>query len=127
MRLNQIYDAYKDRVHFLAVYIREAHPANGWQVPQNLDQNIIFDEPTTADERAEIASACQIGLDLRMPMAIDSIDNDVDGKYIGKPVRVFLIDAEGTIAYAGGRGPMEFSPDQWEQAIRKQIGAGDAA
>ena len=92
-------------------------------MPENLEQSIHFNEPTTDDERTKVASVCQINLDLKMPMLIDSIDNDVDGKYIGLPMRLFLIDRQGMIAYAGERGPFGFDPESWEQAIRQQLRA----
>jgi hypothetical protein len=34
-----MYDQYKDRADFLAVYIREAHPLDEWEMKSNLDQN----------------------------------------------------------------------------------------
>ncbi|MBT7667164.1 MAG: hypothetical protein HN608_19800, partial [Rhodospirillaceae bacterium] len=46
MRLNELYATYKDQVQFYIVYIREAHPARGWQVPNNLIENVLYDEPT---------------------------------------------------------------------------------
>ena len=78
MRLNELYETYKDRVEFYLIYIREAHPADGWQVPNNLIEDILYDEPTTDEERTEVASACQINLGIDMPMLVDGIDNDID-------------------------------------------------
>ena len=56
MRLNELYARYKDQVAFHIVYIREAHPGDGWQVPENLVENIIIDEPTTDQARTEAAA-----------------------------------------------------------------------
>ena len=122
MRLNELYAKYKDQVQFYMVYIREAHPSNGWQVPNNLIENIIFTEPTTNDERTAVAAACQIGMDIRMPMLVDSIDNNVDEKYVGLPMRLFLVDAEGCIAYAGAKGPFGWNDEEFEDAIKALIG-----
>lgn len=121
MRLNELLDTYGDRTHFFMVYIREAHPQNGWQVPNNLIENILYTEPTTDDERAEVASSCQIGLDIRMPMLLDSIDNDIDNKYVGLPMRQFLVDAEGKIAYAGAKGPFGWDDVAFEEALKKVL------
>ena len=121
MRLNELYAKYKDQVQFYIVYIREAHPAEGWQVPNNLIENVIYNEPTTDDERTEVASACQLNLDLHMPMLIDSIENDVDEKYVGLPMRLFLVDAEGKIAYAGDKGPFGWDDEAFEDAIKETI------
>ena len=118
MRLNELYKTYRDRVEFFLIYIREAHPANGWQVPNNLIEDVIFDEPTTDEERTEVASACQIALDIEMPMLVDRIDNDVEEKYVGLPMRQFLIDAAGRVVYAGDKGPFGWDDEAFEEALK---------
>jgi len=127
VRLNEIYEQYKNDVHFLTVYIREAHPSDGIQTPRNVKENILFKAPTTDDERAEIAAVCRLNLELKLPMALDAIDNDVEEKYISIPKRLYLVDREGKIAYTGERGPRGFHPDSWEEAIRGQIALVGAA
>ena len=123
MRLDEIYGRYKSRVEFFVVYIREAHPDDGWRVPENLKANIHYREPRTDEERTGVATVCQLKLNLQIPMLIDSIDNDVEGKYISLPMRLYLVGADGRIVYAGDRGPFGFNPDTWEDAIKKEIGA----
>jgi hypothetical protein len=121
VRLNELYAKYKNQIRFYVVYIREAHPDNGWQVPNNLIENIIYDEPTTDEERTEVASACQINLDLHMPVLVDRIDNDVDKNYVGLPMRLFLVDCDGKIAFAGEKGPFGWDDEAFEEALRKLI------
>ena len=108
-------------MHFYIIYIREAHPAQGWQVPNNLIEGIVYDEPTTDDERTEVAAACQIDLGLDMPMLIDSIDNDIDKDYVGLPMRQFLIDAEGKVVYAGRKGPFGWDDEAFEDALKQLL------
>ncbi len=103
------------------IYIREAHPDNGWQVPNNLIESVVYDEPRTDDERAEIASACQLHLDIAMPMLLDSIDNDIDRKYVGLPMRQFLIDATGKVVYAGDKGPFGWDDTAFEEALLRLV------
>lgn len=124
MRLNNIYNKYKDHIEFLMIYIREAHPDDGWRSPGNINAGIAVNEPATDDERTHVASICQKELDLRMPMLVDSMDNDVEEKYISIPMRLFLADASGVLAYIGDRGPHGFDPDSWEEAIKNQRTAG---
>jgi hypothetical protein len=121
VRLNEMFNSYKDQVEFLCIYTREAHPSDGWQVHENLEEDIVVTNPINDDERTEVAAACQIGLDLQMPMLIDSIDNDVEEKYISQPMRLFVIDTEGKIAYTGDRGPRGWDADSWEEAIKALI------
>ncbi|MBT7612737.1 MAG: deiodinase [Rhodospirillaceae bacterium] len=121
MRLNEIFETYKNDVQFQLIYVCEAHPADGWQTPQNLYEEVVFDAPTNADERAEIGNACQIGLDLKYPMLIDTIDDEVEKKYVASPIRLYVIDANGIITFVCAAGPRGFDPDGWEAAIKEQI------
>jgi hypothetical protein len=122
VRLNEIYGNYRGRVWFHVIYIREAHPDDGWRVPENLRQDIRFREPRSAAERTAVATLCQINLDLQMPMLVDAIDNTVEEQYIALPMRLYLIGKEGKIVYTGERGPFGFNPDTWEAAIKAEIG-----
>ena len=97
MRLNEIYGKYRDQVRFYVIYIREAHPDDGWRVPENLRQNIRFREPRSEAERKAVATLCQINLDLQMPMLVDTIDNSVEESYIALPMRLYLIGRDGKI------------------------------
>ena len=122
MRLNEIYGQYRDKVRFYVIYIREAHPDDGWRVPENLRQNIRFLEPRSDAERTAVATLCQINLDLRMPMLVDAIDDSVEENYIALPMRLYLIGPDGKIVYTGERGPFGFNPETWEEAIRSEFG-----
>lgn len=121
MRLNKIYTEYKSDTQFYVIYIREAHPDDGWRVPENLKARVHYREPRTDAERTAVATVCQINLDLQMPMLIDSIDNDVEEKYVSLPMRLYLVGAHGRIVYTGERGPFGFNPDTWEEAIRNEV------
>jgi len=121
VRLNSIYERYHDNVEFLCIYVREAHPDDGWRVPENLKQNIHFNEPTTDAERTQVAHVCQLAMDLKMPMLVDGIDNAVEEHYKAMPMRLYLVDRGGRIAYTGDRGPFGFDPDSWEAAIAEAL------
>jgi len=120
VRLNEIYQAHKDNIQFYLTYIQEAHAADGWQTPQNLYEEVIFNAPTDDDERADVASVCQVDLDLKLPMLLDSIDDNVEDKYRSAPIRLFVVDKEGVITYAGDPGPRGYDLDGWEAAIRRE-------
>jgi hypothetical protein len=110
-------------VHFLLVYIREAHPEEGWIIPENRRSGIAVHEPATDDERRSVASACAVKLEVRMPVAIDGVDNAVASAYGGWPDRLYLVDSDGRIVFQGGEGPFGFKPDALEAAIVREIGA----
>ncbi len=126
MRLNEIYNTYRERVHFELIYIREAHSADGWVSPTNLYEEIHYNQPKTYSERMEMAGVCQINLGLELPMLIDTIDNATEEKYIAKPDRFFVIDGAGKILFNGAHGPAGFDPDAWEAAIAGALEATSA-
>ncbi len=112
---------YGDRVHFLVVYIREAHPEDGWIIPENRRSGIAVHEPQTAAERHAVASTCAARLELTMPAVVDELDNAVASAYGGWPDRLYLVGVDGRIAYQGGEGPFGFKPHELEQAIEREL------
>ena len=115
-------ERYGDRVHFLAVYVREAHPDDGWILPENRRSGVAVTDPKTDDERRSVASTCAANLRMRMPMAFDRVDNAVASAYGGWPDRLYLIGQDGRIAFQGGEGPFGFKPEELERAIAEELG-----
>jgi Iodothyronine deiodinase len=89
------------------VYIREAHPTDGWVVPNN---KFKITDPKTLEERQKAAAEFAKEMKLTLPILVDTIDDKVDNLYGGWPDRVYVIDAEGKVALKGGLGPGGFSP-----------------
>lgn len=106
---------------FCVVYIREAHPEDGWVVTPNRQQGISITDPTTDQERHDVATACALRLKIRMPVVVDSIDDRVARAYGALPDRLYLIGKGGRIAFQGGPGPMGFRPPELQQAIDKEL------
>jgi Iodothyronine deiodinase len=121
VRLNEIYKSYRNDIEFLMIYIHEAHPTDGWQTPQNLYDDVVYLEPQNEDERAEIANACQIGLDIQWPLLLDRIDNSTEKNYVSEPIRLFVIDRDGKVTFNGAQGPFGFDMDKWEDALKEII------
>ena len=101
----------------MVVYIREAHPEDGWVVNANRDENIRYLDPTTNDERQEVAAACALRLKIRMPVVVDDVDDNIASAYGALPDRLYLIGRGGKVAYQGDPGPWGFDPDGLAQAI----------
>jgi hypothetical protein len=108
-------------VHFLALYIREAHPEEGWILPENRRSRLAIQEPTSDEERRGVASMCATNLRLQMPMVVDGVDNAVASVYGGWPDRLYLVGRDGRIAFQGGEGPFGFQPDELERAIEREL------
>jgi len=108
---------YGEEVEFLAIYVREAHPTNGWRMQSNDKEGVVFAQPRTDAERTEVAEQCCTKLKMTMPLLVDSLDDRVGHLYSGMPDRLYLIDKNGRVAYKSGRGPFGFKPGELEQAI----------
>lgn len=117
-----MYRDYGDRVAFLFVYIHEAHPSDGWQMPINEKQGVVFAQPQTLESRRDVAQKCCSNLKISMPCVVDSIDNAVDEAYAAWPERLFVIDKSGRIAYSGGQGPFAFKPDEVRSWLAWHVG-----
>jgi alkylhydroperoxidase family enzyme len=104
-------------VEFLAVYVREAHPSDGWRMSSNDRVGILFSQPRQLTERIDIAKKCCNTLAMTIPLVVDGIDDAVGHAYSGMPDRLYLIDKDGRIAYKGGRGPFGFNARELEQSI----------
>ena len=108
---------------FYLIYIQVIHPTDGWQVPANERDEVLVTQPTTADERAEVAGVCMINLKFEMPMLLDNMDNEVDGNYAAMPERLYVIDPEGKIAYRSEMGPWGFDAEAWRDVIGELVSA----
>jgi len=122
--LDALADRFRDRVSFLTVYIREAHPEEGWILPENRRSGVAVDEPQSDEARREVATACATTLRLRMPMVVDAVDNAVASAYGGWPDRLYLVGRDGRIAYRGGEGPFGFKPKELGAAIEYHLNKG---
>lgn len=50
------------------------------------------------------------------------MDDTANTAYAGWPDRLYLVDDAGVVAYQGGPGPRGFDPNEWEDAIRAELG-----
>jgi hypothetical protein len=87
----------------------------------NKTDNVVFDQPTGLGERRSVAQSCCSRLSLSMPCVVDSIDNQVDDLYASWPERIFVVEADGEIAYSGKQGPWGFKPQEAERALRRVL------
>jgi hypothetical protein len=125
--LEDLHQRYSDRVAFAVVYIKEAHPEDGWVMLANRRSEIRVQDPRTADERYEVAQTCALRLRIRMPVVIDNMDNEAARQYGGWPDRLYLIGRDGRIAWQGGPGPFGFQPELLEAAIVNELKGADPA
>ena len=99
---DRLYAAYKDRVHFLLVYIREAHPTDGRVKAGN---QFVVKSPKTTEERRAIAQDFAKRLNVSIPILVDTLEDRVEQTYACWPNRMYILDAHGKIADKGMAGP----------------------
>ncbi len=135
MRLQDLYERHHDRVQFLMIYIREAHPTDGWWLggpvagfaikrfaPQ---ASTAIRDPRSLEERRSAAGQCETALRYGIPTLVDDVDDAVNRAYAAWPTRLYLVDTGGRVAYAGGLGPFGFSPKALGREIAKLSVTGD--
>jgi hypothetical protein len=119
--LHAMAERYRDRAEFLVVYIREAHPEDGWVVTPNRAEGIRIQDPTTTDEREHVAETCALRLQIRMPVVVDEVDDAIARAYGALPDRLYLIGRGGRVAFRGDPGPFGFRPEALEEALLKEL------
>ncbi len=122
--VDEIAVKYADDVQFLGVYVREAHPTDGWAMRSNNRVGIAISQPTTYDQKRDVATQCQSKLNMSIPLLVDRVDDQVGNAYSGMPARLYLIDTEGRVVYKGGRGPFGFKAGEFEQALNMLLMEG---
>ena len=121
--LHDLWGRYRDRVEFFVVYVREAHPEDGWVLSANREQEIALPDPSSPDERAGVAATCAARFAIRIPILVDELDDEAARAYGGWPDRLYLIGRDGRIAFQGEEGPMGFRPEELEAAIERELAA----
>ena len=102
---------------FLGVYVREAHPTDGWVMASNTKTGVAVKQPKTYAERVGVCTTFCKALKPAIPFLVDEINDPVGNAYSGMPARLYVIDAAGKVAYKSGRGPFGFKAGEMEQAL----------
>jgi len=58
-----------------------------------------------------------------LPVLVDGIDDKVRNAYTAWPDRLYVVDAQGKVAYVGGPGPGGFRPGEISPVLKKLLGA----
>lgn len=131
MSLHDLYQQYHDRVQFIVIYIREAHPVDGWwlgggvfglamKVRRSKAATDVYD-PKTMEERRQVAARCESALQYGITTLVDEIDDPVNRAYAAIPTRLYLVGTDGHVVYAGGLGPFGFKPQELKVAIERLL------
>jgi hypothetical protein len=131
VRLHDLYEQYHQEIQFLSIYIREAHPVDGWWLGRRLTRRLMqayaprasFEhyDPKTIEERRTVAGECETTLQYGIRTYVDEMDDAVNKAYAAWPTRLYLIGLDGRVVYAGGLGPYDFKPAKLKTAIEDYL------
>jgi len=116
--VNEIHEELSDQATFRVVYIREAHPADSPRARPGWSK---VNDPTTLEERIDVARQCAAEVELKVPFTVDDIDDPTARAYDAHPDRLYVIAPDGKIAYRGARGPRGFDVDEMRKALLKTL------
>lgn len=85
--VQELYEEFGDRVNFIMMYVREAHPGEH------------FAQSETIEEKLDYARALKEFYDIQWTVAADNIDGDLHRALDPKPNSAFLTDTSGTILF----------------------------
>ncbi len=85
--VQELYDEFSERVKFIMLYVREAHPGE------------YFAQSETIEEKLDYAQALKDFYDIPWTVAADNIDGDLHRALDPKPNSAFLTDTHGTILF----------------------------
>jgi hypothetical protein len=85
--VQKLYDEFGDRVEFIMLYVREAHPGEH------------FTQAETMEDKLEYARALKEFYDIPWTVAADNVDGDLHRALDPKPNSAYLMDNEGTILF----------------------------
>lgn len=86
-----------DRVNWVMIYTREAHPSDGWVQRRNQMEGIDIPQHTSFDDRHQCAALTQARLNPGLTILVDELDDRVTEAYGGFPNRGFVLDSTGRL------------------------------
>jgi iodothyronine deiodinase-like protein len=87
----------------------------------NIKDQVVLASPKDEEERALVAGACVRKLGIKIPAVLDEFGNSTEQAYTGWPDRLYLVDANGRVAYKAKPGPFGFKSDELRAAIGRLV------
>ena len=113
-RFQKLVADYAPTADFLFIYIKEAHPSDGWSFTNNRynfkQHKNIADRLVAAQIVEEQCPSC--------PVLLDSMKNEACAAYKAFPERLYILKDE-KVVLQGGEGPMDYSVSEIEEWLKK--------
>jgi hypothetical protein len=121
--LEELYQTYKERVTFLLVYVAEAHPGQILAVPTANGGSELQVIPLLGDERQNLNHLKQLVTlgKLTVPAGVETPTNSINRDYAAYPNRLYVIGADGRVAFKGAPGPTGLKVPDLEEWLRSNV------
>ncbi|MCL4743109.1 MAG: redoxin domain-containing protein [Phycisphaerales bacterium] len=94
----KVREEFGDRVNWVIVYTREAHPSDAKPLAVNTRAGVAVAQHASAQDRAKAAAVAKEKLTLGGVVLLDDAENKASEAWGGFPNRAFVIDADGVVA-----------------------------
>ncbi len=116
--LNRLHARFGERVKFVLVYTREAHPkGESWQSTINEREGISLPEARSEKERIDHAALARKRLEIPYEVTVDGMDGLLESAFGAFPSHAFLVDATGKVAFTTALDEGSLEPSALEAAI----------
>jgi hypothetical protein len=116
--LQEMYDEFRDRVQFLTLYVREAHPGDRYVQPRDMHTKLV--QARAYAERD----------DIRWPVAVDDVDGTLHRQLDDKPDAAYLVGVDGRVMFralwANDPGPLREALRAVSAGARRPLGQSEA-
>ena len=85
--LRDLHRRYGDRIDFVSLYVREAHPGDRYEQAHTLEQKLAY------------AREYKIRDSISWPVAVDDVDGSLHRQLDPKPHSAYIVDTDGTVAF----------------------------
>ena len=102
------------------MYISEAHAQDEWA----LYKDVCFDQPKSLGQRVGLAEqfASRLYSDSGIPLVVDTMSNAAEAAFGAWPERLYVVGADGRIAFKGDLGPDGYKPElvgEWLETYKQ--------
>ncbi|XP_018026798.1 type I iodothyronine deiodinase [Hyalella azteca] len=109
VKFRKVVTMYGDVADFLIVYIQEAHPTDGWLIPNTVE---IPTHKSVQDRLAAVRYMMELE-PVNCPVVVDSESGAACEEYTALPERLFVV-LDGKIVYHGAQGPFGYKMAELE-------------
>ena len=125
------------RLRVINVYIREAHPSDGWEVSSNASGEtmefsfgrkikVCFTQTHSLKDRLEVANSFAAAIEgtpaADIPILVDDpATNALDKAYEAPPERMVVVQG-GKVLFCTGQGPFQYSLKKLEAFLQQHYG-----